>query len=252
MLVIRFLTLSMYILILNVSANSCWNTLDIASLADDDLNGKTYFSIKDSVTCKPVAYATFSIGNISFKADKNGKVRVPLPPEYMDRALPITIKREGYITAHEKLLITLGSYWNNTFLMSKMLPIHSARFVLSWDKKPSDLDLHLKSDHYHISYRNTKSIANRVKLDRDATKGYGPETITVSKLNKNDTYRVIVHRFSRDGSLNNKVQVRVYLNNKLDNVKRLRTTRARCVQIATIRNNKISYNYKELNDEECR
>jgi len=242
----------MYILVLNLSANSCWNTLEIASLAQSDLNNKTYFSIKDSVTCKPVANAIFSIGNISFKADRNGMVRIPLPPAGMDKNLPIKITRRGYITANEKLLVTLGSYWNNTFLMSKELPIHSARFVLSWDRKPSDLDLHLKSDHYHISYRNTKSIVNQVKLDRDATKGYGPETITVKKLNKHNTYRVIVHRFSRDGSINDKAQVRVYLNNKLDNVKRLKNTKARCVEIATIRDNKISYKYRELKDKECR
>lgn len=248
----RFLALYMYVLILNVSANSCWNTLDIASLADSDLNGKTYFSIKDSVTCKPVANATFSIGNISFKADKNGLVQIPLPPENMDRVLPIKIERRGYITANEKLLVTLGSYWNNTFLMSKKLPIHSARFVLSWDAKPADLDLHLKSDTYHISFRDTKSIKNKVKLDRDARKGYGAETITVKKLDKHNTYRVIVYKYSKDGSLNSKAQVRVYLNNKLDNVKRLRSTKARCVQIATIRDNKISYNYKELKDKECR
>jgi len=242
----------LYIFALNLSASSCWNTLEIAALANNDLNNRTYFSIKDSVTCKPVSYATFSIGTFSFKADKNGIVRIPRPPADMDNNLPIKIERDGYITANEKILVTLGSYWNNTFLMSKELPIHSARFVLSWGTKPLDLDLHLKSDNFHISFRNTKSIANRVKLDRDATKGYGPETITVKKLNKNSTYRVIVNRYSRSGSLNNKAQVRVYLNNKLDNIKRLRNTRAKCVEIATIRDNKISYNYRELNDRECR
>ena len=252
MKLVRLIAIYISILSLNVSASSCWSTLDIAALADEDLNGKTYFSIRDSVTCKPVSYARFTIGNISFKADKNGLVRVPLPPEDMDRALPIKIERRGYITANEKLLVTLGSYWNNTFLMSKKLPIESARFVLSWDAKPMDLDLHLKSNTYHISFRDTKSIKNRVQLDRDARKGYGPETITVKKLDKNNRYRVIVYRYTQDGSLNNRAQVRVYLNNKLDNVKRLRSTNARCVQIATIYDNKISYEYKELADRECR
>jgi len=249
---IKLFVIYIYILLVNVSANSCWNTLEIASLADEELNGKTYFSIKDSVTCKPVAYAIFSIGHISFKADANGMVRMPLPPLTMDKTLAIKIERKGYITAKENLYVTLGSYWSNTFLMSKELPIHSARFVLSWDRKPSDLDLHLKSNHYHISFRDTKSIKDRVRLDRDATKGYGPETITVKKLDKNETYRVIVHRFSKDSYLNEKAQVRVYLNNKLDNVKQLKSTKARCVEVATIKDNEISYKYRELEDKECK
>ena len=242
----------MSIMALNLSASSCWTTLEIAALAHSDLNKKTYFSIKDSVTCKPVANAVFSIGNISFKADSNGMVRVPLPPSSLDKNLPIKIQRRGYIKANEKVYVSLGSYWNNTFLMSKELPIESARFVLSWGKKPSDLDLHLKSDGYHISFRNTRSIKDRVKLDRDSIHGYGPETITVKKLDRDATYRVIVDKFSKDGFLNDKAQVRVYLNNKLDNVKRLKSTKARCVEIARIKKNKITYKYRELSDKECR
>ena len=244
-ILIAALTVSSY-------AASCWSSAELASFAQDEFSEKARFSIRDAVSCKPIANAEFAIGSIVFKTDAKGVVTVPLPPEEMDRELPITIKKSGYITANEKIMVVFGSYWNNLFLMSRELPINSARFVLSWGNTPSDLDLHLKSNNYHISYRKVKSIANRVKLDRDAMKGFGPETITVNKLNKRDTYRVLVNRYSKHGTINNKAQVRVYLNNKIDNVVRLENTDAKCIEVATINNNKITYRLKELSDSECR
>lgn len=233
-------------------ANSCWTPVEISDMAQDSWD-ETVFSVKDSVTCEPIANAEVTVGPFKKRTDAYGQVTIANPPEDMDRnGVPIHFQKRGYITANEKVMVFAGSYWSNLFLMSKSLPIDSARFVLSWDKKPQDLDLHLKTDNYHISYRKTRSIANRVKLDRDARKGYGPETITVDKLNKNDRYRVIVHRYSNSGTLNSKVKVRVYLNNELDNMITLRDTSARCVQVATIEDNSIEYAIKELSESECK
>ncbi|MBT5934485.1 hypothetical protein [Sulfurimonas sp.] len=239
-------------LLMSASASSCWKSEELASFAQDEFDEKARFSIKDVVTCRPIAHAKLSLGKMTFEADEQGIVTLPLPPENMDRELPVRLQKSGYITANENVMVVFGSYWNNLFLMSKALPIGSARFALSWDKKPSDLDIHLKSDNYHISYRTTKSIANRVKLDRDAMKGYGPETITVDKLDKNDTYKVLVNRYSKSGNIDNKTQVRVYINNKLDRIVRLKNTTATCVQVATIHNNKVKYKLKELSNSECR
>ena len=240
------------VLVVSTYASSCWTSVELASFAQDEFSGKTRFSLKDAVTCKPIVNAEFFIGAMGFKADKDGLVTVPLPPEDMDRELPITLKKDGYITADEKVMVYAGSYWNNLFLMSKELPLKSARFALSWSDRPADLDLHLKANNYHISFRKTKNIAHTVKLDRDAMKGYGPETITVDKLDKNDSYRVIVNRFSSIGSIDDKTKVRVYLNNKLDRVMRLKNTNAKCVEVATISNNKIKYELKELKNSECK
>jgi len=233
-------------------AESCWTTNEIADMAQDSWD-ETVFSVKDSVTCAPIANATIKVGPFKLKTDVYGQVTVPNPPEDMDKnGVPIQFLHEGYITANEKVMVFAGSYWNNLFLMSKELPLDSARFVLSWDTKPLDLDLHLKSNEYHISYRKTKDIANTVKLDRDARKGFGPETITLNKLNKNNNYRVIVHRFSNDSSINNKAQIRVYLNNKLDRIVRLQNTDERCIEIATIKDNEIKYQLKKLDNSECK
>jgi len=233
-------------------AGSCWTSVELSGFAMDEFSEKTRFSLKDAVTCKPISNAKFFIGTVGFQADKNGLVTVPLPPEDMDKTLPITIKKDGYITADENVMVWGGSYWNNLFLMSKELPIESVRIALSWSDKPSDLDLHLKSNNYHISFRKTKNIAHTAKLDRDAMRGYGPETITVDKLDKNDTYRILVNRFSSKGNIDNKTKVRVYLNNKLDKIVRLKNTSAKCVEVATISNNKIKYETKDLKKSECR
>lgn len=240
------------LLTLNTYGSSCWTSNELSKFSLAEFDDKAIFSIKDAVTCEPISNAEFYIGSTAFKADPDGLVTVSLPPEDMDRTLPITLKKNGYIESKESMMVYGGSYWNNMFLMSKSLPINSARFVLSWGDKPKDLDLHLKANNYHISFRKTKNIANTVKLDRDTMKGYGPETITLDRLDKNDTYKVLVNLFSKKGMMNNKTQVRIYLDNKLDKIIRFKNTTAKCVEVATIINNKINYGFKELKNEACK
>ena len=239
-------------LVVSMYADSCWSSLELSQFAQDEFNEEARFSVKDAVTCKPIANVKLTLGNVTFQADSRGIITLPLPPENMDRELPITISKPGYITAQESIMVVFGSYWNNLFLMSKELPSKSARFVLSWGNKPQDLDIHLKSKNYHISFRKIKSIENKVNLDRDSMHGYGPETITVDKLDANDEYKVIVHRYSKHGTIDNKTQVRVYLNNRLDRVLRLKNTTARCIEVATMKNNIIHYETKEISESECR
>ncbi len=229
---------------LSANADSCWTSLELSKFAQDELDDKATFTIRDAVSCEAVSFAEFYLGSMRFKADAKGLVHLPMPPEDMDRQLPITIKADGYITAKEKILVTFGSYWKKQFLMSKKLPPQSARFVLSWGAKPSDMDLHLVANNYHISYRYTKNIPQTARLDRDTTNGYGAETITVDALDQEDAYKVLVHNFSNNASIDNKVQVRVYANNQLENIVMLSTTTQRCLEIASIRDNVITYETK--------
>jgi len=232
---------------LSVNAESCWTSLELSKYAQGELDDKATFSIKDAVSCEPVAYAEFYLGNMKFKADSNGLVHLPTPPEDMDRTLPITMKADGYISAKESVLVSFGSYWKKQFLMSKKLPPQSARFVLSWGDKPSDLDIHLVANDFHISYRNTRNIPSKAKLDKDTTNGYGAETITVDALDQEDEYKVLVHNFSNNAHIDNKVQVRVYANNQLDNIVTLSNSSERCLEVARIRNNVITYETKVSN-----
>jgi len=240
------------LLSLSLYGESCWTSLELAELADKELNGKTLFSVKDAVSCKPLSGVDLTLGKFHFTSDKNGVIALPTPPSTLDATLPILLSKSGYIPSKESVVVSFGSYWSNRFLMTKELPLQSARFVLSWGASPQDLDLHLKTQKYHISFRNTKNIAHKVALDRDARKGYGPETITLEKLNKNEKYRVIVNRYSRKGNIDEQTQVRVYINNKLDRLVRLHNTKRKCIEVATIRNNTVTYKTKVLDDSECK
>ncbi len=233
-------------LLLTITANaeSCWTSLELSKFAQDELDDKVTFTIRDAVSCEAVSNAELYLGNMKFQADSSGLVKLPSPPENMDMELPVTIKSKGYITAKESVPVSFGSYWKKQFLMSKKLPLESARFVLSWGERPSDLDLHLIAKTYHISYRNTKNIPLRVRLDKDTTNGFGAETITVDTLDEEDEYKVLIYNFSNKSSIDKKVQLKVYANNKLDNTVTLSDSNQRCLEIASIKNNVITYDTK--------
>ena len=235
----------------SLHAESCWDRAELANMAQDEFNNKVRFSIKDAVDCKAVANASFYLGKSVFKSDANGFITLPLPPDSMDRELPIRIEKKGYITTKGYLLVSFGTFWKTQFLISKNLPKKSARFVLSWGENPMDLDLHLKANMYHISHRDTKVVEGLAKLDRDSRRGYGPETITIKTLDAKDEYSVVVHRYSYKGSIDTKAQVKVYLNNKLDSTVTLPNTKERCLEVATIKNNQISYKTKILDEGLC-
>lgn len=114
------------------------------------------------------------------------------------------------------------------------------------------MDLHLKSKNYHISYTKTRNVDNTAKLDRDSRNGYGPETITVKKLDQNDEYSLLVYKFTNSGNLNKKAQVSVYLNGELDSVVLLPETDKKCVEIATIKDSQITYKTKILDNKSCK
>lgn len=102
--------------------------------------------------------------------------------------------------------------------------IDKLRIVLSWGAQPKDLDAHLtgpdpKGGSFHIWYRNMLPVGGKNFLDRDDTKGFGPETMTVYKPAKGK-YRYAVHNYSdRNKSGSNRLSfsnavVQVYNNHQ--------------------------------------
>lgn len=84
--------------------------------------------------------------------------------------------------------------------LSTILTDKQYRCVLSWGATPLDLDLHVvgptpSGGEFHISYRTTRVYERRHFLDRDDTSGFGPETITLEKLDPG-CYVIAVHDYS--------------------------------------------------------
>ena len=94
------------------------------------------------------------------------------------------------------------------FSISPAPELGEIRIILTWDLNPSDMDSHLltpevDSVNFHISYSNrgNSESAPFAVLDLDDVDGFGPETITIKKL-ESGLYTYFVHQYSNDGSLN--------------------------------------------------
>ena len=255
MIRITIITLLLNIL-LNATSNGCWDIKERADLEFSELDSagtSTRFSFKDANTCAPIAYAKVTFTGQSFMTDPYGEITIPLPPEDIDFKFPLNAKKAGYIMLNQKVTTKLGSFWQNKFLMTKDMSKRSAKFILSWGRKPSDLDLHIVSDDFHISYRKKIGNLNKVILHRDAKNGYGPETITIKDLDISKVYRVLIHKYSNNGNIDHNTHLSVYKNNMMhNNLSVGRTISAKCIQVAKIINNEILYNTIVLDENECK
>lgn len=134
----------------------------------------------------------------------NSKGKVLFTPSH-DGLYQIKIEKEGYINYSSKFEVQAGTVFanDNVFIISKTLPMEYLRIVLEWSDTPQDLDIHLlKDSNCHISYRNTRSSKDRkIKLDRDDRNGYGPETITLKRIDPSSKYQIYVHNYSKRKSV---------------------------------------------------
>lgn len=248
-----FVFLFVFISSVHASTGSCWNVVQTAELAYEELKDGIKFSFKDAKSCEPVSNAQVYFAGQEFTTDMFGELTVPIPPDDFDAMLPLVVKADDYVTLKQKVRASVGSFWQNKFLMVKGMPIKSAMFVLAWGDKPKDLDLHLVSDDFHISFRNKNGASYKAKIDRDSMNGYGPETITLGKLDKTKPYKVYVHRYSLSGKIDQNVNFSLYKNNKIDKVVTMpNNLKSSCVQIATILNNKVTYDIKDVSESKCK
>jgi len=178
----------------------------------------------NALTGDPIEGADVMIENIgNFKSDSAGRVMFPKQPDGLIKAI---FKKTGYISAMLNIDVAAETIMKNRYYLSPTLNIDQFRVVLSWDQKPEDLDAHfMKSNSYHISYRNTRVLNDGTgQLDRDDMDGFGPETITVDQLDANAEYTFFVYNYSAKVNpsappiSSSKATVWVYGNNKLLNV----------------------------------
>lgn len=212
-------------------AQGCWDVKEESQLAFEELQEKITFSIKNAVDCSVVAGAQVNFNGVKLQTDARGEFSVPLEVLQEDMGIKVLIKKEGYISLLKKMRVEAGSIWENKILLSPVMPPKSARFVLSWGSKPLDLDIHLLSSRYHISYRDKKSVKDHAYLDRDGMKGFGPETITLQAFDPQETYHVWVHRYSKGDAIDSKAKIEVYIDNRYKDTIMLPNTNAPFVEV---------------------
>ena len=244
-----WLITSLFLVLGGAAQAGCWNEAERGEVdLFSEMENKMVVSIRDAVSCEPVTEAEIKLFGKKFTTDLRGEASFSADTigEVTEKRGVIQIKKEGYVSYTQPVEVVLGSLKQKRFLVTKEIPIDSVRFVLQWGKKPNDLDLHLQSNRFHISYRNKRNIANFGKLDRDEKRGTGPETITLFKVKAAETYRLTIHNYSGSPSLNDEVYVSVYANGKLDKVIHLEPSKKRYAEVLTIKNKKIRYktNYK--------
>ena len=109
----------------------------------------------------------------------------------------------GRVTAVAVGGMTIG---NQDISLSASTASSELRIVLTWGNQPAELDAHLVgplsgSGTFHVFYSDKGSVtaAPYAQLDLDDTSGYGPETITIRRLNPGK-YQYAVHGFTERNS----------------------------------------------------
>jgi len=143
------------------------------------------------------------------KSNGNGHWAVMVKPG----KYKVIVKAKGFIGIREKVTVKKGE--RTVTVVSGMSPTmkdNQVRFVLVWGDHPQDLDSHLilpEKKCTVIYYKKTCDNWGVAKLDLDATRGSGPETITIPTPKKG-TYSYEVVQYSKDGSLA-KSEAKVYV-----------------------------------------
>lgn len=159
-----------------------------------------------------------SLGN--FLSDSLGRVYITKPKSGNYK---FHFTKSGYVSADYEFEIMGSLAVSNHFSVCPYGHSSTFYFVLDWDKSPADLDIHLlKTNGYHVNFRNPKIVTEEVALlVKDGFHGYGPETITLNKIDKNATYVCYIHDFTHQYSKRSfalsysRAIVRVYSDNQL-------------------------------------
>lgn len=120
---------------------------------------------------------------ISAKTESNGVFNVAI----YKGAYTAEIVKDGYVTGYFNIYVPTGKTENNICAISPLLSEDEYRIVLTWGRKPMDLDSHLTyyedgTRQFHVYYGNRTVCYNGnevAMLDLDDTDGYGPETVTI-------------------------------------------------------------------------
>lgn len=202
--------------------------------------------VTDATNRRGVPGATVSVGSVSTITDTNGNyilvgvrpgkgkaifdakkrvVRIKEAVQFNNQTTLSTLhlhaeKHPEYIDYDDyQFSAKLGQTVTNKFSMSPIF--EGVRFVLNWGLEPADLDAHLltppiNGESFHVWYPETSRGSNTAPpfafLDQDVRDSYGPETLTIHRL-ESGIYRFYIKKFDPGAKVSlsaSKASVKVY------------------------------------------
>jgi tetratricopeptide (TPR) repeat protein len=113
-----------------------------------------------------------------------------------DPAALIIVRKEGYSD-----LVAKCPCAGLTYALSPILArLDAMRIVLNWDRNPDDLDAHLAFENSHVFFDNKEDTDSQ--LDVDHMRGFGPETITITRRHPGTRYVFGVQNYTAKASPN--------------------------------------------------
>jgi hypothetical protein len=210
---------------MTISLFSASNQLEASDSFNELETGNLSLYFYNALNGAPISDATVELTGIgTFKTDHNGAVN--FEPQEDNYIQTVKFTADKYISSVFDVEIMVGTVFFNRYSISPVMNIDNFRVVIDWDKSPADLDAHFqKTGDYHLSYRNQRTLSDgRGQLDRDDTNGFGPETITVSRIEQNSNYEYFIEDYTNRSNDNSKAlgkskaTVKVYGNGQLLNV----------------------------------
>ncbi|MBB1125688.1 PKD domain-containing protein [Thiospirillum jenense] len=208
---------------LPLSSQAVTNTL--TGVVTDAATGDPLANVSVSVAAQTAttdSQGRYTLNNVpagSLNADfyaNNTEGEAPLAVDFYDASTDatqvITAELNGYIPyQYDHVRIEAGDDNRHDISMTQTLAVGEMRFVLTWGETPRDLDSHLltsiaagsNGQPYHVYYGNKghPDSAPFAKLDVDNMSGYGPETVTISRL-FNGVYHYYIHNYSGRSNTN--------------------------------------------------
>jgi hypothetical protein len=202
-----------------LAADDFWSARELSDDGFSELDGVIKLRFKDAVSAEPISGLQITTGTGTLKAGADGVIDLPVDQikDIVDKDIPFVASAPGYIPLKDALRIRVGTLITTRFTMSKEIKVNQARMVVEWDQKPLDVDAWLVGPDFTVSYRSMKNAEGNATLDRDARRGFGPETITLNNLRQDAKYLFSIQNYSRESALKN-VKVTFYLNNQLARV----------------------------------
>jgi hypothetical protein len=193
-------------------------------------------NLTEALTGTPLSGVALQAGTESGISDANGLVTFA---GLSNPTVEVTANIEGYVTTSQTIELTCGESNTIGFAMLSSTDVGTLRgdirINLTWGENPEDLDAHLTGpkinatspdDRFHIYFSNRNNCDAApcdttipAWLDVDDVTGFGPENITIQKVNDAytpGTYRFSMHHYAGSSTIpDSGAAVKVYVGDTL-------------------------------------